>query len=102
LVFSIGFALTRSRGLLRRLLTEHAPDDARQQLAEQVVKHLEQSWTRTRVRCGSANRLNPTGWHGASSIGRWVVRALQFLNGRFAAGSWTSVEFGRGLAVPGF
>ena len=43
LVFSIGFALTRSRGLLRRLLKEHAPDDAQRELAERVVKHLEQS-----------------------------------------------------------
>jgi hypothetical protein len=33
----------RSRALLRRLLTEHAPDDARQQLAAPVVEHLEQS-----------------------------------------------------------
>jgi hypothetical protein len=29
--------------LLRRILAEHAPDDAKQQLAERVVKHLEQS-----------------------------------------------------------
>ena len=43
LVFSIGFALSRSRDLLRRLLREHAPDDARRELAERVVKHLEQS-----------------------------------------------------------
>ena len=43
LAFSIGFAVTRSRALLRRLLKEHAPDDARQQLADQVVEHLEQS-----------------------------------------------------------
>jgi hypothetical protein len=43
LAFSIGFAVTRSRALLRRLLTEHAPDDARQQLAARVVEHLEQS-----------------------------------------------------------
>jgi hypothetical protein len=43
LSFSIGFAVTRSRALLRRLLTEHAPDDARQQLAARVVGHLEQS-----------------------------------------------------------
>jgi hypothetical protein len=42
-VFSIGFAITRSRALLRRLLTEHAPDDARQQLAERIIEHLEQS-----------------------------------------------------------
>jgi hypothetical protein len=43
LVFSIGFALSRSRALLRRLLREHALDDARSELAERVVKHLEQS-----------------------------------------------------------
>ncbi len=43
LVFSIGFALTRSRSLLRRMLKEHAPDDAKQELAERVVRHLEQS-----------------------------------------------------------
>ena len=43
LVFSIGFALTRSRSLLRRLLKEHAPDDARHELAERVVRHLEES-----------------------------------------------------------
>jgi hypothetical protein len=41
--FSIGFTVTRSRGLLRRLLTEHAPDDAGQQLAARVVEHLEES-----------------------------------------------------------
>jgi hypothetical protein len=43
LVFSIGFALSRSRDLLRRLLREHAPDDARRELAERVVKELEGS-----------------------------------------------------------
>ena len=43
LVFSIGFALSRSRDLLHRLLREHAPDDARQELAERAVKHLEGS-----------------------------------------------------------
>jgi hypothetical protein len=41
--FSIGLAVTRSRDLLRRLLREHAPDDARQQLAARVVEHLEAS-----------------------------------------------------------
>jgi hypothetical protein len=43
LVFSIGFAVSRSRDLLRRLSKEHAPDDARQMLAERVAEHLEQS-----------------------------------------------------------
>jgi hypothetical protein len=43
LAFSIGFAVTRSGDLLRRILAEHAPDDARQRLAERVIQHLEQS-----------------------------------------------------------
>ena len=33
----------RSRDLLRRLLRDHAPDDARYKLAERVVKHLERA-----------------------------------------------------------
>jgi hypothetical protein len=43
LAFSIGFALARSRGLLRRILTGHTSEDARQMLASRVVEHLEQS-----------------------------------------------------------
>ena len=43
LAFSIGFAVTRSRDLLRRILKEHAPDDARRQFAERVLEHLEAS-----------------------------------------------------------
>ena len=43
LAFSISFAVTRSRDLLRRILKEHVTDDARQQLAERVIEHLEQS-----------------------------------------------------------
>jgi hypothetical protein len=43
LAFSIGFALTRRRDLLRRILKDHVTDDARQQLAGRVVEHLEQS-----------------------------------------------------------
>jgi hypothetical protein len=43
LAFSIGFAVSRSRDLLRRLLKQHTPDDARQQLAERVIDHLELS-----------------------------------------------------------
>jgi hypothetical protein len=57
LAFSIGFAVTRSRALLRRLLTEHAPDDARQMLAERVIGHLEQgglSDRRSRARAQEA------------------------------------------------
>ena len=37
--FSIGFAVSRSRDLLRRLLKEHVTDDARPLLAERVVEH---------------------------------------------------------------
>ncbi len=43
LVFSIGFALSHSRDLLRRILREHASDVARHELAERVVNHLERS-----------------------------------------------------------
>lgn len=43
LVFSIGFALSRSRALLRRILREHTSDEARRELAERVVAHLERS-----------------------------------------------------------
>jgi hypothetical protein len=43
LAFTIGFAVARSRDLLRRLLKEHVTDDARQMLAHRVVEHLELS-----------------------------------------------------------
>jgi hypothetical protein len=43
LAFSLGFAVSRSRALLRRLLKEHAPDDAQQMLANRVIEHLELS-----------------------------------------------------------
>jgi hypothetical protein len=43
LVLSIGFAVARSSHLLGLLIREHAPDDARYQLAERVVEHLEAS-----------------------------------------------------------
>jgi hypothetical protein len=43
LVFSIGFAVTRSRDLLRRIMNDHTSDDARRQLAERVLQHLEGS-----------------------------------------------------------
>jgi hypothetical protein len=48
LAFSIGFAVTRSRELLRRILKEHSPDDARQQLAARVIAELKQSGVRDR------------------------------------------------------
>ena len=41
LALSIGFAVTRSGDLLRRLLNEHITDDAREQLAKRVIEHLE-------------------------------------------------------------
>jgi hypothetical protein len=41
LAFSIGFAVARSRDLLRRLLKEHVTDDTQQRLANRVVEHLE-------------------------------------------------------------
>ena len=43
LLFSIGFAVSRNRDLLRRLLKEHITDATREQLAKRVVEHLELS-----------------------------------------------------------
>jgi hypothetical protein len=43
LLFSIGFAIGQQRDLLRRMLSEHATDATRDQLAKRVVEHLELS-----------------------------------------------------------
>ena len=64
LVFLIGFARTRSRSLLRRLLKEHAPDDARQELAERIVRHLEQSGFELDEEAGALRKRPPLGPHG--------------------------------------
>ena len=42
-LFSIGFVVSRSRDLLRRLLKEHVSEDAQQMLADRVLDHLELS-----------------------------------------------------------
>jgi hypothetical protein len=64
LAFSIGFAVTRSRDLLRRLLKEHAPDDARQMLAERVVEQLEQSGFEINEADQVMKKRPPTPGHG--------------------------------------
>jgi hypothetical protein len=63
LVFSIGFALSRSRDLLRRLLREHAPDDARHELAERVVKQLERSGFEVDEQARTLRQRPPAGPH---------------------------------------
>jgi hypothetical protein len=63
LVFSIGFALTRSRSLLRRLLQEHAADDAQHELAERVVKHLERSGFELDDQAGTLRQRPPVPPH---------------------------------------
>jgi hypothetical protein len=64
LVFSIGFAVTRSRTLLRRILKEHAPDDAREQLAERVIQHLELSGFEIDEGAQVMKKRPPTPGHG--------------------------------------
>jgi hypothetical protein len=64
LAFSIGFAVTRSRDLLRRLLKEHAPDDARRMLAERVVDHLELSGFEIDEADQVMRKRPPTSGHG--------------------------------------
>jgi hypothetical protein len=43
LTFAIGFAVRRSRDLLRDILKQHVSDGAREQLGKRVVEHLELS-----------------------------------------------------------
>jgi hypothetical protein len=59
LAFSIAFAVTRSRALLRQILNEHAPDDARQMLAVRVIEHLEQSGFETEPQLARRFSLDP-------------------------------------------
>jgi hypothetical protein len=43
LVFSIGYAVSRSRDLLRDILKKHVSDGPRQQLGKRVLEHLKLS-----------------------------------------------------------
>ena len=64
LAFSIGCALGRSTDLLRRLIREHAPDDARRELAGRVVEHLERSGLELDEGAEVIRRRPPTRPHG--------------------------------------
>ena len=77
-MFSIGLALTRSRTLLRRLLKEHAPDDARQEVAE-LVKHLEQSEYELGEDGQALRKRPPLPTHGmpGTSAGGLILQPLQ-------------------------
>ena len=68
LVFSIGFALSRSCDLLRRLLQEHALDNARHELAERVIKQLERSGFELDEQAGTLRKRPPLPRH---STPRW-------------------------------
>ena len=63
LAFSIGFAISRSRDLLRRIVREHASDDPRQELAERVVQHLERSGFEVDEDSQALRRKPPMPWH---------------------------------------
>ncbi len=64
LAFSIGFAVARSREVLRRILADHVTDDARHQLAERVIEHLEQSGFEIDEAEQVMKRRPPTPRHG--------------------------------------
>jgi hypothetical protein len=64
LVSAIGFAISRSRGLLRDILKQHTSDDARQELGKRVVKHLELSGFELDEEGQALRRRPPTKWHG--------------------------------------
>jgi hypothetical protein len=64
LAFSIGFAVTSSHDLLRRILKEHTADDARQMLAKRVIEHLELSGFEIDEADQVMRKRPPTRWHG--------------------------------------
>ncbi len=64
LAFSIGFAVSRSRDLLRRILKEHTADDAREMLAKRVVEHLELSGFEIDEADRVMKKRPPSRWHG--------------------------------------
>jgi hypothetical protein len=64
LAFSIGFEVSRSPDLLRRLLKEHVADDARAQLAKRVVDHLERSGFEIDEGDQIMRKRSPTPHHG--------------------------------------
>jgi hypothetical protein len=63
LAFSIGFAFSRSRDLLRRILKEHTADDARQMLASGLLSTWNSRIRDRRRRSGHAEAPAP-GWLG--------------------------------------
>jgi DUF1009 family protein len=64
LAFSIGFAVSRSRDLLRGILKEHTADAARQTLAKRVIEHLELSGFEIDEANQVMRKRPPTRWHG--------------------------------------
>jgi hypothetical protein len=64
LLFSIGFAIQTNRPLLRRILKEHVSDDARHQLAKELVEHLELSGFQIDEERQVMTKRRPTHDHG--------------------------------------
>jgi hypothetical protein len=64
LVFSIGFAISKQRALLRRLLKQHVTDDTRDQLARRVVEHLELGGFEIDEQAQVMRKRPPTHGHG--------------------------------------
>ena len=72
LVFSIGLAVGRSRDLS---VKEHVTDVARHELAERVVRDLEQSGFELDEEGQALRRRPPTRPHGVASFGKKVCLA---------------------------
>ena len=64
LTSAIGFVVQQNRALLRRILKEHAPDDARQMLGKKVVDHLELSGFQIDEKRQVMTKRPPTHGHG--------------------------------------
>jgi hypothetical protein len=64
LVFAIGFALIRSRDLLRDVVPQHVSDDARRELGRRVVNHLEHVGFEVDEEGQALRKRPPTRSHG--------------------------------------
>jgi hypothetical protein len=79
-----GFVVTRSRELLRRILKEHTPDSARQQLAARVVEHLEQAGFRDRRSRAGYEEVPADPEPRVDRFGRSAASASSAFNSAFA------------------
>jgi hypothetical protein len=75
LLFAIGFALIRSRDLLREIVRQHVTEDARRELGRRVVQHLERQGFEVDEEGQTLRRRPPGRDHGRLRLHRIGISA---------------------------